>query len=597
DVPPEPIRAALRQAGVVASADASVQIVMTDNLLRPELELIDHAARAMGRSWLLVRPVGERPLIGPFFSSDDGPCWSCLAARVRQNRPVEVYLEQQTGEMVFPPMRRLPARMAAAAAMAANALDDPAALRASICELRPDLTTRIHAVTRRPQCASCGDPALVATQREAEVRLQERPRAAFLDGGYRAVHPEVILDRLEAQISPLTGIVAHLKPSADRDHPLRPVFEAGYFLAPRRLRRGPQAFEQLSMGKGRSRAQSRASAVCEAIERWSTVHQGDESFRRDRAAALGDTARTPPTLLGFSEAQYAARVPDSDPNRAIPLPFEPDVEIDWTPAWSLTHGCRRYLPAAYCYARYPVPPQARFCFHNPNGTAAGGNLEEAVLQGFLELVERDGTAIWWYNQLSRPAVDLGSFQHVYFTRLQDHYRQLGWTLWVLDLTTDLQIPTFVALAQHGETGDFCIGLGCHLEAWLGVQRALTELNQLFDPSRPQHASWLPDALRQARFLFPEGTRTADAFASVSFPDIRDAVEHCVARVAALGMETIVIDHSRPDAGLSVAQVVVPGLRHFWPRLGPGRLYDVPVKMGWRDAPHHESTLNPHPLYL
>jgi ribosomal protein S12 methylthiotransferase accessory factor len=33
-------------------------------------------------------------------------------------------------------------------------------------------------------------------------------------------------------------------------------------------------------------------------------------------------------------------------------------------------------------------------------------LEEAIVQGFFELVERDSTAIWWYNRLRRPAIRL-----------------------------------------------------------------------------------------------------------------------------------------------------------------------------------------------
>jgi oxazoline/thiazoline synthase len=43
--------------------------------------------------------------------------------------------------------------------------------------------------------------------------------------------------------------------------------------------------------------------------------------------------------------------------------------------------------------------------------------------------------------------------------------------------------------------------------------------------------------------------------------------------------------------------VVPGLRHFWPRFGPGRLYDVPVRLGWREHPLDESQLNPVPLFV
>jgi len=39
-------------------------------------------------------------------------------------------------------------------------------------------------------------------------------------------------------------------------------------------------------------------------------------------------------------------------------------------------------------------------------------------------------------------------------------------------------------------------------------------------------------------------------------------------------------------------VLVPGLRHFYRRFAPGRLYDVPVKLGLLDRPRPESELTP-----
>ncbi len=68
--------------------------------------------------------------------------------------------------------------------------------------------------------------------------------------------------------------------------------------------------------------------------------------------------------------------------------------------------------------------------------------------------------------------------------------------------------------------------------------------------------------------------------------------NCVEIARTNGLETIVLDQSRPDLGLSVVKVIVPGLRHFWPRLGAGRLYDVPVKMGWLAKALTEEILNP-----
>ena len=61
------------------------------------------------------------------------------------------------------------------------------------------------------------------------------------------------------------------------------------------------------------------------------------------------------------------------------------------------------------------------------------------------------------------------------------------------------------------------------------------------------------------------------------------------------MELLVLDQTRPDIGMPVVRVVVPGLRHFWQRFAPGRLYDVPVEMGRRDRPLAEDELNPVPV--
>jgi len=60
---------------------------------------------------------------------------------------------------------------------------------------------------------------------------------------------------------------------------------------------------------------------------------------------------------------------------------------------------------------------------------------------------------------------------------------------------------------------------------------------------------------------------------------------------------VVIDLTRPDIGLCVVRVIVPGLAHFWPRFGIARLFQVPVKKGWRDTPCAEEALNPVPFYF
>jgi len=73
------------------------------------------------------------------------------------------------------------------------------------------------------------------------------------------------------------------------------------------------------------------------------------------------------------------------------------------------------------------------------------------------------------------------------------------------------------------------------------------------------------------------------------------VTACVGLAKRAGLDFLVLDQTRPDIEVPVVRVIVPGLRHFYRRFAPGRLYDVPVKLGLRDRPLPEHELNPlHP---
>jgi len=74
--------------------------------------------------------------------------------------------------------------------------------------------------------------------------------------------------------------------------------------------------------------------------------------------------------------------------------------------------------------------------------------------------------------------------------------------------------------------------------------------------------------------------------------VREQVEACVEVARRTGHDFLVLDQTRPDVGVPVVRVIVPGLRHFYRRYGPGRLYDVPVKLGWLERPLAESELTP-----
>ncbi len=609
----EPLRAALEGAGLSLQQDAPLRVILVRDYLAPELEAFNRQALQARTPWLPVKATGAVPWVGPLFRPGEGPCWECLAQRLRHNRPVETFLRARLGSPgpLTPPRAEVPASLQAGASLAALSLARWLAagarggLEHTLLSLElPRFHVTEHLVVRRPQCPACGDAGLLRARAEQPLVLESRPKRFTEDGGHRTATPEETWARHQHHISPITGVLSSLGPVEGRNHPLRPVFGAAWFTPPFTDTPHFDDFHAMSAGKGRTAAQARASALCEGLERISALFQGDEPRVRARREELGADALHPRELLGFSDTQYRERdahnARHADPRRAIPLPFDERWDIDWTPAHSLTHGRRRWLPTAYCFSRYPAPPERRFCFQDSNGLAAGNTLEEAILQGFLELVERDATALWWYNRLRRPGVDLAAFGDDWFPAQVEHHRAHDWCLWALDLTHDFGLPTFVALGRSQVNGRYCVGFGTHLDARLALQRAVTEFNQLFDPRETLPPPWDADALEDNSFLFPDGTvpaRTLADFPSVRREDLREDVLDCVARAARAGLETLVVEQTRPDLGLAVAKVVVPGLRHFWPRFAPGRLYEVPVRLGWRAQPLEESQLNPVPLYL
>ena len=75
------------------------------------------------------------------------------------------------------------------------------------------------------------------------------------------------------------------------------------------------------------------------------------------------------------------------------------------------------------------------------------------------------------------------------------------------------------------------------------------------------------------------------------------MRRCVELASAAGLEVIVVDQTRTDIELAVARVIVPGLRHFWRRLGPGRLLDVPAGLGRSPLALDEESVNPYSVFF
>ncbi|MFD4376430.1 TOMM precursor leader peptide-binding protein [Streptomyces sp. NPDC058527] len=612
-----------RPAGPVA-----LLLVLCDDYLSPELAEVDARHRRTGVPWLPVRFCGTDPWIGPFFRPGSGPCWHCLAVRLRGHRHSELPVRQALG--LAGPVPRPPAGLAAGRALAANL----AALEAAkwLAGLRhPEqnrlltldtlrLRTDAHPVSRLPQCASCGDPGLVARRVNAPFVPAPRPKA---EGGDRALTAARMLGVHGRLVGPVTGVVKELRRSPDG-----PDFLTSYVSGPNLamesasfagLRSGLRA---LSGGKGRTDEEARVSALCEAVERYSGTRHGDEPTVRDSLRGLGDIAVHPGDVQLYGARQYAERErwnASHSPFHHVPPPFDEERATEWTPVWSLTEGRQRLLPTSMLYyARGGTgnAPAADGLWADSNGNAAGSSPEDAVVQGFLELVERDAVALWWYNRTRQPAVDLAAFGDEWTERLCAGLARAGREVWALDLTSDLGVPVVAALSRRTDrpTEDVIFGFGAHFDPRVALRRALSEMGQLlpavghtrsggtgYGITDPEPLDWWRRATVAGQpYLLPDPAAaplTPGRVAAERRPDLLDDVRAITALVKDRGLDLLVLDQTRPDLELPVVKVIVPGLRHFWARFAPGRLFDVPVILGRLAEPTPYERLNPIPLFV
>jgi ribosomal protein S12 methylthiotransferase accessory factor len=613
------LEAALRSLGVrIVKRTGDLTVTLVSDYLERALSELNRQHLADRTTWILAQPSGIFPLVGPVFRPGESACWTCLADRMKRNREVRTLLDHEQARCVaVSPLARHSLgqggiELAAIEIAKTIAADFRTPLRDHVVSL--DLlgaTTVKHYVARRPQCPSCGRRKLRDPRREpVPIELGAGGKLLMTSGGYRSVSPRATVARFRKHVSPLTGVVSRLEP-IEADLPLNTNYYARHnFSAPARtvdeLRAGLSGAS--SFGKGSTAEQGEASALMEAIERYSGIFQGDEirATRRFTDFPAGD-AIAPNDILLFSEAQLREQASADLHGGAAPPPtlFDRSARIEWSPVWSLRDQRRKHVPTTLAYFFYRGPGEIDA---DSNGCAAGNTLAEAIVQGFLELVERDAYAIWWYNRLRRPQVDLDQLDDSYVRDLRGRLADTGRRLWVLDVTGDLGIPSFVSVLHWMQNSQENVefGSGAHFDSRIALLRALTELNQflsigLMGGGSGEKSSLdgsTPLRLQDHPFLLPSNQPAVQpdlVGSKFGGLDAHEQATACVRLVERAGLDFLVLDQTRPDIEAPVVRVIVPGLRHFYSRFAPGRLYDVPVKLGWLDRPLPEDELNPiHP---
>jgi len=315
------------------------------------------------------------------------------------------------------------------------------------------------------------------------------------------------------------------------------------------------------MGKGGTPQQAEASAVMELAERFSFF-----SFSKNPGNFFVETyGNVKDRALPFRSIALSIH-DDSDEVDTVREIFS-RIPLRWAWAYNMTRSEEVLVPFDWFFA-----------INEFNGPSAGNCVEEAVLQGVCEVVERHVSSLISRRRLKTAAVNPRSVTDLLALEMLRKYRAAGVKLYISDFTLGTGIPSIGVLAYDPSTfpgrSEIVWTAGTTPNPQKSLSRALAEVAQLagdFNTSSNYVASGLPKFkdLDEARFVM-ESEREVDLgeLPDLSNDNIRVEVENCIEALSRLNFEVILIDVTHPRLEIPAFYTVVPGA-HFRERAAGG----------------------------
>ncbi|MFC1895327.1 YcaO-like family protein [Thermodesulfobacteriota bacterium] len=304
-----------------------------------------------------------------------------------------------------------------------------------------------------------------------------------------------------------------------------------------------------TMGKGPSPEQSEASALMEMVERFSHAN-----FPRPETHMRGTyghmEGRTIPFADFFRIPDSKAVSPEENLEEFASLPFA------WVPAYSLVRQ-----------ADFLVPYEWFADIQGTNGLSAGNTLEETILQGLCEVLERHVCAVVNTTRRRVPTIDPATVKDPVARDLVQKLHRNRIRFMCKDFTLDTGIPTVACIALDPASFPkseivYCAGTATHPEK--ALIRALTEVQQMAVDTFTQdyYAGGLLPKLtywQEAEFLF-DGDEPVpiDSLPDVSSDDLLEEIQNCTNALTGGGFEPLVINITHPALGIPAVFVLMAG---------------------------------------
>lgn len=322
----------------------------------------------------------------------------------------------------------------------------------------------------------------------------------------------------------------------------------------------------VSQGKGATLAAAKASGVMESVE----------AYHAERITL-------PVRFASYEDLRWSQRVADvSRLPRLADSRFSPHTPMLWIEGTDLMSSTPVLVPYEMVSMNYtlPLPPGSGAFIASSNGLASGNHRLEAITHALNEVVERDALTLWHQRSPTARAarrLDLSTVADPLSRDLLLHFEAAGVEVAAWDLTTDVGLPTFLVRAIEGDAGlentiRPAMGSGTHTTREVALSRALTEAAQSRltfisgardDMPRDEYAAHLSPDLRE-RWRREAGERRPgrDFTHCPTTPTatLTADLDHQLGRLRAVGItEVVAVDLTRPEFGIPVVRVIVPGL--------------------------------------
>ena len=406
----------------------------------------------------------------------------------------------------------------------------------------------------------------------------------FIKGTYRVKDPVDTYDSNEEKLR--TAGITRITEITHLDRVKIPVFSS---IRPTAQSGGVSVYA----GKGATVEQARASAMMEGFERYSAEKQDIDQEKISISAyneIKNDSVLNPRDLL----------LPKSFENQNIEM-----QKLEWIEAEEIISESPILVPANAVFHPYipnrEIKPCAMAMFKgNTNGLASGNVIEEAVLHGIFEVVERDAWSIFELTKRNKKQIDLDTIENDTVRELVEKFTSQGIKIKLMDITADLKIPTIVASADDTVLKDaalLTLGVGTHLNPEIAAIRALSEVAQ----SRATQIHGTREDTVRADFMRKAGYENMkrtnkDYFVEedekINLSDIENKITGSIKRdievsieeVQKAGLDKVIYyDLTREEIGVNVARVIIPKAELYCldeERLGNRALeYDRKVRLG------------------